>query len=159
MAASCLDFCSLTLPVWFLSCYVYSAGKSLFTGRLRVALVFLFLTIVSFISESLLSNTPVAMTIFPKVPVHLFIINYQKIIFWQFIFNFDVYCVSRKFITYSCLHICQIGLLTRFILSAVLWENGLIPNGSWWGNRVVLYNNCLPNNKLLSVKHILIVFG
>ena len=61
---------------------------------------------------------------FPKVPVHLFIINYQNIIFWQFIFNFDVYCVSRKFITYSCLHICQKGLLTRFILSAVLWENG-----------------------------------
>ena len=34
-------------------------GKSLFTGRLRIPLVFAILTIVPLISESLLGNTPV----------------------------------------------------------------------------------------------------
>ena len=34
-------------------------GKSLFTGRLRMALVFVILTIAPLFSESLLGNTPV----------------------------------------------------------------------------------------------------
>ena len=41
------------------SWYVFSMGKSLFMGRLRIALVFAILTIVPFILESLLGNTPV----------------------------------------------------------------------------------------------------
>ena len=50
---------------------LYSVGKSLLTGRLRIALVFLILTIAPFTSEFLLGNTPVTMTIFRKVsPFH-----------------------------------------------------------------------------------------
>ena len=65
-AASHLNFCSLALSVWFVWWYVYSIEKSLFTGRLKIALVFLILAIAPFISESLLGNTPVTMAIFQK---------------------------------------------------------------------------------------------
>ena len=43
-AASCLNFCSLALSVWLASWYVFLTVKSLFRGRLRIALVFTFLT-------------------------------------------------------------------------------------------------------------------
>ena len=39
-AASHLNFCSLALSVCLVSWYVYSIGKSLFPGRLRIALDF-----------------------------------------------------------------------------------------------------------------------
>ena len=65
-AASHLNICSLVLSVWFVSWNVYSIGKSLFTGRLRIALVFSILTIAPFISESLPGYTPITMTIFQK---------------------------------------------------------------------------------------------
>ena len=71
------------------------------------ALVFLILNIAPFILESLLSNIPVTIAIFQKVPGHLFVINEHNIIFLEFIFNFDVRSVSRKFTIYSCLHLCQ----------------------------------------------------
>ena len=62
-AASHFNFCSLALSAYFVS-YVYSVGKSLFMGRLRIALIFFILTIACFISESLLGNT---FGNFPKV--------------------------------------------------------------------------------------------
>ena len=65
-AASHHNFCSLVLFVWLLSWYIYLIGGSLFTGRLRIALVFSVLTIAPFISESLLGNTPVTMAILQK---------------------------------------------------------------------------------------------
>ena len=55
-ATSHFNFCSRALSVQFVS-YVYSVGKSLFMGRLRIALVFLILTIAHFISESLLGKS------------------------------------------------------------------------------------------------------
>ena len=42
-----------------------------------------------------------------------------SISFLGVIFNFYARFVSRKFTTYSCLHLCQKCLLMRFILSAV----------------------------------------
>ena len=45
-AASHLNFFSLVLSVWLVSWYVYSIGKSLFTGRLKIALVFSILTML-----------------------------------------------------------------------------------------------------------------
>ena len=47
-------------------------GKSLFTGRLRITLVFAIHTIAPLISESLLGNTPVNGNS-PKVSGHLFL--------------------------------------------------------------------------------------
>ena len=40
--------------------------------------------------------------------------------FREFIYNFDARCVSRKFTTYSCQHLCQKWLLMRFFVSVVL---------------------------------------
>ena len=91
------------------SWYLFSMGKSLFTGRLKIALVFAILTIAPLISESLPSNTPVNSNS-PKVSGYLFL----------FIFSFDVCCVSRKFTTYSCFNLSPKWLLLRFILSVVL---------------------------------------
>ena len=48
-AASHLKFGSLALSVWLLLWYVYSIGKSLFTGRLRISLVSAILNIAPFI--------------------------------------------------------------------------------------------------------------
>ena len=44
-------FLWLALSVWLMSWYVFSTARSLFTGRLRIVLVFLILTIAPFISE------------------------------------------------------------------------------------------------------------
>ena len=52
--------------VWLVSWYVYSVRKSLFTGRLGIALAFLILTIAPFLSEALLGNTPVTTEILQK---------------------------------------------------------------------------------------------
>ena len=60
-AASRLNFCSLALSVWSVSWYVFSIGKSLLTGHLRIVLAFAIPTIAPVISESLLGNTPVTM--------------------------------------------------------------------------------------------------
>ena len=65
-AASHRNFCSFALSIWLVSWYVYLIGKSLFTGRLSVALVFSILTIAPIISESLLGNTRVTMEILQK---------------------------------------------------------------------------------------------
>ena len=55
-------------------------GKSLFTGRLRIALVFAIVTIAPFISESLLGNTPVNGNS-PKVSGHLSLFLYLVLMF------------------------------------------------------------------------------
>ena len=69
--ASCLNFCSLAVPVCLVSWYVFPIGKSLFAGRLRIVLIFTIFTIAPPISESLLSNTPINDNS-PKVSVHPF---------------------------------------------------------------------------------------
>ena len=66
MAASHLNLCSLALSVWLVSWYVYSSGKSLFIGRLRIALVLAILSIAPFVSESHPGNNPVTMEILEK---------------------------------------------------------------------------------------------
>ena len=57
----------------------------------------------------------------------------------------------------SCLHLSKKWLLIQFILSAVLESAVRFLTTV----DVVLeeYNNCLPNNKWLGAKHVLIVFG
>ena len=55
-------------------------GKSLFTGRLRIALVFAILTIAPLISESLLGNTPVNGNS-PKVSGYLSLFLYLVLMF------------------------------------------------------------------------------
>ena len=80
-------------------------AKNLFTGRLRIVLVFAILTIAPLISESLLGNIGVTMKIFQKC-----LGTYSEktstasltLTFREFIFNFDIRFVSRKF----TLHIC-----------------------------------------------------
>ena len=94
-----------------------------------------------------------------QVSGHLFIKTSTislTLIFREFIFNFDVCCVSRKFTTYSCLHLSKKLLLMRFILSVVLERTVTFLTTV----DVVLeeYNNYLPNNKWLGFKHISIVF-
>ena len=54
--------------------------KSLFTGRLRIALVFAILAIAPLISESLLGNTPVNGN-YLKVSGYLFIFLYLVLMF------------------------------------------------------------------------------
>ena len=89
---------------------VFSTAKSFFTGRLRIVLVFAILTDGPIISESLLGNTRVTMTILQKC---LCTFSWKTstisltLTFREFIFNFDVRCVSRKFTTYSCLHLSK----------------------------------------------------
>ena len=78
-AASRLSFCTLTLPVWLVSWYVFYFGKRLFTWRLRIALVFAILTIAPLISESLLGNAPVNGNSL-KVSGHLFTFLYLILI-------------------------------------------------------------------------------
>ena len=70
MTASRLNFCSLALSVW-LVLYLFSIVKSLFMGRLRIALVFLDFTIDHLISESPLGKTPATMAIFQNCLVTL----------------------------------------------------------------------------------------
>ena len=77
----------------------------------------------SLISESLLGNARVTMIILQKC---LGTFSWKTgtilltIIFREFRFNFNVRCVSRKFTTYSCIHLSKKWLLMRFILSVVL---------------------------------------
>ena len=77
-------------------------------GCLRVAFVFTILTIGPAFSESLLGNTPVTMAILQKCLGTFSSQTSTKsltLIFGDFIFNFDVRCVSRKFTTYVYLHL------------------------------------------------------
>ena len=46
-----VEFFSLALSVWLVPRYVFLTVKSLFTGRLRIILLFAILTIAPFISE------------------------------------------------------------------------------------------------------------
>ena len=46
--------------------YVFLTVTTLFTGRLKIVLVFAILTIAPLISESLIGNTPVTMEILQK---------------------------------------------------------------------------------------------
>ena len=55
----------LALSVWLVS-YLFSTAKSLLTGRLRIVLVFVILTIAPLISKYLLGNTRVTMAILQK---------------------------------------------------------------------------------------------
>ena len=61
-------------------------GKSLFTGRLRIALVFAILVIAPLISESLLGNTPVNGNS-PKVSGYLFVFLFLVLMFVVFHVN------------------------------------------------------------------------
>ena len=63
MTVSRLNFCFLALSVWLVSCYGFLTVKSLFKGRLKIAVVFVILTIALLISESLLGNAPVTMAV------------------------------------------------------------------------------------------------
>ena len=54
------------LYIWLVSQYVFSTAKSLFTGHLRIVLVFEILTIAPLISKSLLGNARVTMEILQK---------------------------------------------------------------------------------------------
>ena len=56
----------LTLAIWLVSRYIFSTAKRLFTGCLRIVLVFAVLTIASLTSESLLGNSHVTMAIIQK---------------------------------------------------------------------------------------------
>ena len=71
-------------------------AKSLFTGRLRIALVFAIVTTTPLVSESLLGNTCVTIAILQKY-VGTFSLKTGTIsltlIFRDFIFHFDVHCV------------------------------------------------------------------
>ena len=60
--------------------YVFSIAKSLFTERLKIALVFAILTIAPLISEYLLGNTPVNGNS-PKVSGYLFVFLYLVLMF------------------------------------------------------------------------------
>ena len=117
-------------------------------------------TIAHLSSESLLGNTPVTIANLQKWLGTFSSLNRTislTLFFWEFIFTFDVRCVSHKFTTYSCLKKKKKWLLVRFILSVVLHRKFRFLTTV----DVVLkeYNNCLPNNKWLGVKHVLIVFG
>ena len=77
---------------------------------LRIVLVFAILTIPPLISKSLLGNTPVTIAILQKC-LGTFS-SYTStvsltLIFGEFIFNFDVCCISRKFTSCSCFHLSQ----------------------------------------------------
>ena len=130
----------------------------LFTGHLRIVLIFAILTITPLISESLLGNTRVTMAILQKC-LGIFSSKTSTIsltlIFRESVFNFDVRCVSRKFMSPPI----QKWLLMRFILSVVLEKTVRFLTAVY----AVLeeYNNCLPNNKWLDVKvkHVSIVSG
>ena len=79
-AAFYINFCSLAVPAWLVSWYVFSIEKSLFTGRLRIVLVFAILTIAPLTSESLIGNTPVNGNS-PNVSGHLFTFLYLILMF------------------------------------------------------------------------------
>ena len=131
-AASHFNFCSLALSAYFVS-YVYSVGKSLFMGRLRIALIFFILTIACFISESLLGNTFVAMAISQKCP------GFPKVLrTWGGPSKFDV--VKSLFIVFSRNHFME-GCFTfqwrgGFRWGASFLSGGCAPWGEhrfWWG--------------------------
>ena len=157
-AASCLNFFSLALSVWLVSWYVLWKVNLREVWELYWSFSILINT--SLISESLLGNTPVTMAILQKC-LGTFskscTISLSLTFFLEFIFNFDFRIVSRNFTTYSCLHLSQKWLLMRFLLSVVLERTVRFLTTIV----VVLeeYNNCQPNSKWLSVKHVSIVFG
>ena len=57
-------------------------------------------------SESLLGNISATVAIIQNVWAP-FPHKQAQHDFWEFTFNFDARCASRKFTTYSCLHVCQ----------------------------------------------------
>ena len=121
-------------------------------GALEDCIGFAVLTIAPLISESLLGNTSVTMAIHQKYlgtfSSYTSTIS-LTLIFREFIFDFDVCCVSGKITTYSCLHLSQKLLLMRFILLVVLERTVIFVTTV----DVVLevYNNCLQNNCLLNM--------
>ena len=88
----------------------FQLGKIYFTGRFRTLLVFVILTIAPLIWESLLGNTPIAMAILQK-RVGNFLSETSTIslmlIFGDFIFVFDVRCVSRKCTSCTLFHLSR----------------------------------------------------
>ena len=63
----------------------------------------------------------------PKVSGYLFMKNYHSIItliYREFVFNFDVCCVSCKVTTYSCLHLSKKSLLMQLMLLVALERAG-----------------------------------
>ena len=77
-------------------------------GHLRIVLVFAVFTIAPRISESLLGKTPATKTVLQKC---LGTFSPQTgtisltLIFEEFVFDLDLRFISRKFTTYSCLHL------------------------------------------------------
>ena len=69
----------------------------------------------------------------------------------EFIFNYNAYCVSQKFTTFSCLHVSPKWLLMWFIISVVLERT---VKSLTTVDVVIEEYNCLPNSKWLCVKHI-----
>ena len=66
-AASCLNFCSLTLSVWLVSCYIYIQLERVYLRNVRgLNWPFQFSLSLLFVSESLLGNTPVTIEIVQK---------------------------------------------------------------------------------------------
>ena len=88
----------------------FLTAKSIFTGRLRIVLAFAILIVAPLISESLLGNARVTMTILqncldtfsPKTSAISL-----TLMFTEFIFNFHASCVSRKFTTYPYLRLSK----------------------------------------------------
>ena len=60
-----------------------------------------------FLCQNLYQVIPLFLWQFSKSVWALFHHKLAQHNFWEFIFNFDARCVSRKFTTYSCLHLCQ----------------------------------------------------
>ena len=76
----------------------------------KIVVVYAIFTIVSLVSESLLGKTPATMAILQKC-LGTFLPGTKTmsltLIVEKFKLNFDFRCVSRKFTTYSCLHLSQ----------------------------------------------------
>ena len=80
-------------------------------GTFEDCLVFVIFIIAPVVSESLLGNTRITYCNPPKVFGHLFIKSSTillTLLLREFIFNFDVCCISCKLHgTYSCLHLSK----------------------------------------------------
>ena len=62
---------------------------------------------LSFLCQNLYQVIPLLLWQFSKsnwAPFHHELAQHNV---WEFVFNFDTCCVSRKFNTYSCHHLCQ----------------------------------------------------
>ena len=97
-------------PFYHFHPFHWTLAGLLLQRALRIVLVFAILTIAPLISKSLLGNTPVTMAILQKCldTFSSFTSTISlTLIFGEFIFNFDVRCISCKFTTYSCLQLSQ----------------------------------------------------